>query len=327
MRAVLQSSRSNSQESLQNHCNTHPELPLQDSDSEDNHEKLGNPADIDKEGGISKKAHTVTPALKRGQLHPPVDLAPINTSIQEDFASPIAVSATRPTTKGAFHTSADTPTKRLKTVAFTTEEKGLSKETVEPVPVPGCADKLPARHPSQRVTQSVQPPFNTGHHTSSIPSILPIFAPQSLTSATSPFFLQSSLPCTARLPPISILLQNENANPYFGLIPHALHCEIQKMSFPAIDAIMARQRCNGDPGLGYGMSFRDAASKLPSSSNNPVGNEKTTVSHPQSSVAGTSTGVVTPPNVGIPSIPPHFGYVSTPNIDRACQYLAQHHNR
>jgi hypothetical protein len=171
-----------------------------------------------------------------------------------------------------------TPTKRART-----EEEVL-----------GCA---------RQACFSPQPPFNSG-----IPSI---FAPHSLTPEMNPFFLQSALPSSNRLPSIRTLLNSELANPFSGYIPFAFHTELPHTRFAVPEEVRAHVRRSDmsgvDPAAGYGFSF----------------GRPTTTEQPQepaaSGLPGVQGSVVSPADAALD----RSLCISTPNIDRACQYLSQ----
>jgi hypothetical protein len=210
---------------------------------------------------------------QNGPLRAPLGLPPIDTG--NDGLSPRLLNSksTRDRT---------TPTKRART-----EE-----------------DVLGSMHIAARqACFSPQPPFNSG-----IPSI---FAPHSLTPEVNPFFLQSALPSSNRLPSIRTLLNSELANPFSAYIPFAFHTELPHTRFAVPEEVRAHVRRSDmsgvDPAAGYGFSFGGP----------------TTTEQPQepaaSGLPGVQGSVVSPADAALD----RSLCISTPNIDRACQYLSQ----
>lgn len=222
------------------------------------------------------------------ELRRPIHLAPINTNVC--FDSPPG--AYRPKSKSS--RDEKTPTKKVRTSSPRRNEEAL----------------LGALHIQRHQScPSPQPPFNTG--------VLSIFSPHSLTVEPSPFFLQSALPASARLPPIRTLLQSELANPFSAYIPTPLHSELPKVqvSIPSEVAPHVHRAAVPDPAPGYGFTFGNTVWVGPP----PKEHEPVSQSPPP------AAQVITPglEAVGQVSNGAYSGFVSTPNIDRACHYLWQ----
>lgn len=232
------------------------------------------------------------------QRRPPSGLAPIDTTV----GSPRTGTGTG-TGSGQGQGNGSRPkSKRSREAAETPSKKAKTEEAL-----------LRAMHISARhACYSPQPPFNSG-----VPSI---FAPQSLTPETNPFFLQSTLPSCQRLPPIRTLLQSELANPFAAYIPVALHAELPHARFHVPDEVSAQVRREAisavDPAVGYGFTFGNTAAVGPPP-------EASATSFTAAEEASRGTGSVVTPTESTDAPGQGFSaYVSTPNIDRACQYLS-----
>jgi len=230
---------------------------MPDSDSEDDVAFQGQVAQVAQSGGglvgASNLACVSTDTIEDTSFHRglPVHLPPIDTSL--GFHQDTPRSSDRPKSK-TFRSSdgAETPQKKVRTAKVVPRVASDAELLAEM--------QVPSRVQSQVYTVP-QPPFNTG-----IPSI---FAPHSLTPETNPFFLQSSLPCTTRLPPLrSLLGQSRRANPFFDALPPYLQSELgnvrgfDHLRDPYVHnpfGLGLRQGClhwtPPDPAVGYGFTF------------------------------------------------------------------------
>ncbi len=173
--------------------------------------------------------------------------------------------------------------------------------------------------PFRQACGVTQPPFNTG-----VPSI---FAPHSLTPETNPFFLQSSLPSTTRLPPLRHLLQSSRTHPVHDTLPPYLQSEVHNVPSldqrePYVHFPFALGQCTThwappDPNVGYGFTFGGNLGLTappwlqPPSAQTGRGFDG---QRDNNGSADRDASVLLHPREATP-------FISTPNIDRACLFL------
>ena len=241
-------------------------------------------------------------------------LAPIDTSLGYLPDSPMAGPPSRPRSKSSRTGGEETPQKKVR-INATKQSISRTHSAEDDLRQLDHFNQMPFR----QACGVTQPPFNTG-----VPSI---FAPHSLTPETNPFFLQSSLPSTTRLPPLRHLLQSSRTNPVHDALPAYLQSEMHNVPSlgqrePYVHYPFALGQCTThwappDPNVGYGFTFGGNLGLTappwlqPSSAQGVNG---------QSNYGGNGDGtdrdasVLLHPRETTP-------FISTPNIDRACLFL------
>lgn len=268
----------------------------------------------------------------------PFLLTPIDTSAGIDILQNVYEQSAK--NKAARNAHGETPTKKMRTTPQHAQQPFSPRDVLE-----SGDSQRDIEVQFRQACYATQPPFNSG-----IPSI---FAPHSLTRETNPFFLQSSLPSAAVLPSIQTLLQSERANPFLTSIPPSLKSELDSVHIPNESALAQQggflsHLAVPDAAVGYGFVFGGnsyvSPPPLPTISGKPAAStgtsnngsssssgrvtrqskaEKGSVAQlpaPQLSVDVSAASPVTP--YGRAALA-NQGFVSTPNIDRACEYLSK----